>query len=136
MDIVDFFAEIFKLDYSMVNEYAAQGPLYQIFFLVLFPTIFLIFFIYIASNLAVHSHKGIRILVAVAIYAFIVLQGYYKWFVIISKFWIFGLIVLAFLWIILSRGREPSGGGGGGGAQGKTSGGGFMGYIRDFTGKE
>lgn len=119
MDFMDFFMDIFKLDYSIVSEYASQGVLYQLFYLVFFPTLFIIFFIYIISRYVMHSHRGLRILIAVAIYAFIILQGYYKWFVYLSKYWLFGIIFLGFIYIIFNRGQEPSSSGGGG-ARGKV----------------
>jgi len=142
MDLIDFFAEIFKLDYSIVNEYASQGPLYQLFYLVFFPTIFIIFFIYITSRFVIYSHKGLRILISAAIYAFIVLQGYYKWFVFLSKFWLFGIILLGLLYMILRRGQEPSpAGSGGGGGHGKSLGSGAFEKISNrltmkITGQE
>jgi hypothetical protein len=113
MDFMELFMEIFKLDYSIVNEYASQGVLYQLFYLVFFPTLFIIFFIYITSRYVIHSHKGLRIVIAVAIYAFIVLQGLYKWFVFLSKFWLFGIIFLGVIYMIFNRGKEapPAGSG-------------------------
>ena len=107
MDFIDLFAEIFKLDYSIINEYASQGPIYQLFYIVFFPTVFIIFFIYILSRLVIYSHKGIRIMISVAIYAFIVLQGYYRWFVYFSRFWLFGLLLIGILYMIITRGHEP-----------------------------
>jgi len=107
MDFIDLFAEIFKLDYSIINEYASQGPIYQLFYIVFFPTVFIIFFIYILSRLVIYSHKGIRVMISIAIYAFIVLQGYYKWFVYFSRFWLFGLLLIGILYMIITRGHEP-----------------------------
>jgi hypothetical protein len=119
-DVFQFLVDIFKINQNLVNEYASQGPLYQMFYLFVFPAIFIIIFIWILTNRIMGEHKGLRILLSVGVYAFIILQGYYSWFAMLSKFWFFGLLVLGFLYFISYRG----GGGKGKGAQGMTSEGG------------
>jgi hypothetical protein len=122
VDILEMLVEILKINQNYVAEYAAQGVLYQLFYLLFFPTIFIVIFVWILSHAIIGEHKGLRLLLAVGVYAFIVLQGLYNWFVMLSKFWLFGLMFLGFIYFISYRGGR--GGGGGGGAHGKTLGGG------------
>jgi len=119
-DVFQFLVDILKINQNLVNEYASQGALYQMFYLFIFPAIFIIIFIWILTNRIMGEHKGLRILLSVGVYAFIILQGYYSWFVMLSKYWFFALLILGFLYFISYRG----GGGRGKGAQGMTSDGG------------
>ncbi|MEE9323654.1 MAG: hypothetical protein V3U72_03840 [Candidatus Aenigmarchaeota archaeon] len=114
-DIFQWLVDILQISSQLVNEYAVQGPLYQIFYLFFFPTLFIIVFIYILTSRWMGEHKGLQILIAVAVYAFIIFQGMYNWFVFLSQYWIIGLIILGFIWLVF----RPRGGGG---AQGKTLG--------------
>jgi hypothetical protein len=110
-DIIDILVNILKIDPQLVSQYAPQGPMYQMFYLFIFPTLFIIVFVYVLSRRVMERHTGLRILIAVAIYIFIILQGYYNWFVYLSKFWLFGLIFLGFVYLIMGRGGErPEGG--------------------------
>jgi hypothetical protein len=111
-DIFQMLVDILKITPQQVSEYASQGPLYQMFYLFIFPTIFVVVFIYILSYRIMRFHHGLRVLLAAAVYAFIILQGYYNWFVMLSKFWFFGLIFLGFIFLMLGRGGGGEGGGG------------------------
>jgi hypothetical protein len=111
-DIFEMLVDILKINQNLVYEYSSQGALYQLFYLILFPTLFIVIFIWILSNKVMSQHKGLRLLLAVGVYAFIILQGYYSWFVMFSKYWLFGLIVLGFLYMISYRGGGIMGGGG------------------------
>jgi len=111
-DIFQMLVDILKITPQQVSEYASQGLLYQMFYLFIFPTIFVVVFIYILSYRIMRFHHGLRVLLAAAVYAFIILQGYYNWFVMLSKFWFFGLIFLGFIFLMLGRGGGGEGGGG------------------------
>jgi hypothetical protein len=87
------------------------------FYLVFFPIVFIIIFIYMLSNKLFGHHKGLRILIAVAVFAFIILQGWYYFFMNLGELWYIGLIILGFFWLILYGLR---GGIGGGGAQSRA----------------
>jgi len=115
-DIFQLLVDILKISPQLVNEYAVQGPLYQIFYLFFFPALFIIVFIFILSRIVMPEHKGLRLLIALAVYAFIILQGYYNFFVYISEFWLIILIILGFIWFIIGRR-------GGEGVRGKVLGG-------------
>jgi len=113
VDIFEMLVDILKINQNLVYEYSSQGPLYQIFYLLFFPTLFIIVFIYFLSNAVMKEHRGLKLLIAVGVFAFIILQGYYSFFATISKYWLFGLLVLGFLYIISGKIR-------GGGAKGMT----------------
>lgn len=134
-DVFQLLIEILRIDTQLVNQYAAQGPLYQIFYLLFFPTLFIIVLIWILSH-RVMEHKGLRLLIALAVYAFIILQGWYNFFVHISTFWLIGLIILGFLYMLFYRT-----GGGAGQPRAKTLGskgkaGGVLNFLEDVTGKK
>ncbi len=98
------------------NRFAYQ-PVEGLFYLVFFPIVFIIVFVYLLSNKLFSQHKGLRILLAMAVFALIILQGWYYMFMQLGKLWYFGLIILGFFWMILYGLR------GGIGAQGRTAGG-------------
>lgn len=108
-DIFQLLVDILKITPQQVSQYAAQGPLYQMFYLFVFPTVFIIVFIYILSYRAMRYHAGLRVVIAMVVYAFIILGGYYKWFVILSGYWLLGLILLGFLFLLIGRGGESGG---------------------------
>ena len=58
------------------QQYAYQ-PMEGIFYNIFFPIVFIIIFIYIISGTVGAFTRGIRILVAMAVLAFIIFQGYY-----------------------------------------------------------
>jgi len=103
------------------NRYAYQ-PIEGIFYLVFFPILFIIVFVYLLSNKLFAHQKGLRVLLAVAIFALIILQQWYFLFMQLGKMWYFGLIILGFFWLLLyglrggiggqarARGEEEGGG--------------------------
>ncbi len=135
-NVFDFLVDVFKITPQQVSEYASQGTIYQLFYLFVFPTIMIVIFVWILTHAIIGKHKGFRILLSIGVYAFIILQGYYSWFVTFSKYWLFGLLILGFLYFISYRGGR--GEGGGKGAQGlKSDGsGGVLGFLSNVTGKE
>lgn len=82
-------------------------PLTQLIWLVFFPLVFLVIFIYFLSGVII-THKGMRTLLAVAIYLFIIFSNWYYIVLIVSKFWYVSLIILGGLGIFV---HKMSGGG-------------------------
>ncbi|MCK5023335.1 MAG: hypothetical protein KAS04_04130 [Candidatus Aenigmarchaeota archaeon] len=119
VDMMQMFIDVLRISPNVLNEYSRMPVLEQVFYLLFFPILFLIIFIYILTSIWMSEHKGLRILVGVAVCAFIILQGMYEWFIILSKYWFFGLIALGAFWFI--TGKRNRGASGGGGAQGFTS---------------
>lgn len=110
IDLFQYLVEILQISPQLVNEYSAQGPIYSLFYLFFFPMVFIIILVYaIMSRFS--EHRGISILVGIAILAFIILQGWYNFFVYISRFWIILIVILgAFLAFFFHR--EKKGGSG------------------------
>ena len=130
--VMDFLIEILRISPQTVSQYSNVTPIEQMFYLIFFPTLFILIFIYILTTRWMSEHAGFRILVAVAVYAFIIFQGYYDWFVMASKFWLFMLVILGAVWFVF-RPKAPEGGGG---AKGKALGGGIMDDLkRRFKGE-
>jgi hypothetical protein len=109
------------------NRFAYQ-PIEGLFYLVFFPIVFIIVFVYLLSNKLFSEHKGLRILLAVAVFALIILQQWYYLFMQLGKLWYLGLIILGFFWLFLYglRGGKSSGN-----AQSRTGGiaGGLLGGL-------
>lgn len=133
-DILQLLIDIFRINPQMVNQYSTVSPLEQIFYLFFFPTLFIIVLIYILSSHFMSEHKGLSILIAVAVYAFIIFQGLYNWFVFLSPYWLFLLLILGGIWVFF----RPRGGGGARGmtAGEKGKGGKLLGFLEDVTGKK
>lgn len=133
-DMLQLLIDIFKISPQMVNQYSTVSPLEQIFYLFFFPTLFIIVFIYILTSRWMGEHKGLQILIAIAVYAFIIFQGLYNSFVFLSNYWLIGLMILGGIWFVF----RPRGGGGARGmaAGGKGKGGKFLGFLEDVTGKK
>jgi uncharacterized membrane protein len=108
-DILQLLIDILKITPQQVSQYATQGPLYQMFYLFVFPTVFIIVFIYILSYRAMKHHAGLRVIIAMVVYAFIILGGYYKWFVFLSGYWLLGLVLLGFLFLLIGKGGGEGG---------------------------
>ena len=122
---MDLVAQFFRISPQLVSKYAAQGQIYQIFYLVFFPTLFILLFIYILTSRGpIGLHRGFKILVSVAVYAFIILNGWYSYFVMMSEFWMFLLILMGVVYFFWARGGTKGGqlaqAGGGGQARGRS----------------
>lgn len=116
------------------QSYAFKPPMEGLFYLVVFPIVFIIVFIYLLAHKLFPTHRGLNILISVAFFAFIILQGLYQWFMMLGKIWYIALIILGFFWLALyglrggiggpggGQGRAFGMGGGGGGLTGRIMG--------------
>jgi len=81
MDIIETIIEILCQQGTVSQcQQAIQdypGVTQQMFFLVFFPSVFLILFVYILAKGVTSEHQKMKVLVAVAIYIFIIFQGWY-----------------------------------------------------------
>ncbi len=123
--VMDLVAQFFRISPQLVSKYAAQGQIYQIFYLVFFPTLFVLLFIYLlTSRGAIGLHRGFKVLISIAVYAFIILNGWYSYFIMLSEFWLFMLIILGGVYFFWARGGTKGGqlaqAGGGGQARGRS----------------
>src|SRR3989338_1556000 len=125
---------------------AYSDPVQQLLFFLLIPVVFLIIFITLVSSEAVPKlGKKFGTLIGIVIIVFIIVQGYYHYFLIISKLWIYVLVLLVGGWFILKyvfarRSKKENAGGGGQGEYSYGSGGHggkgsdlFGGYISGAT---
>ena len=131
VDIVSILVDVLKIQcHNLSNPSWCSAPAAEaMFYLVLFPTAFILLLIYIITNFIFKGEgngpKGLRLLISITIYAFIVMQGHYTLFVSLSNFWWILVITLIAVWALV---RHFAGGGGQngrgqGGAMGKIGGG-------------
>src|SRR3989338_6553734 len=82
---------------QFLNSYS--DPIQQLVFFLLFPIVFLVIFVTILSQEAVpRLGKKLGMLLTVAILIFIIIQGYYHYFLVISKLWMYFIVILLGLW--------------------------------------
>ena len=124
-DVVDTLVDILcqQGTVSNCNQFiGAYGDIpQQLLWLVFFPSVFLIIFvILIANGVASSLDKGVgkkySALLGIALYLFIIVQGWYHYFLNISKYWFIGIIILGGVLVLTKKmGAGHSGGGGRGG---------------------
>ena len=117
MAVIDIVIDILKINCSVAQCSGYANEFEALFFLLFFPTVFIILFVYIVSEAVVgrvtsgNTNRGLKIMIAVALFAYIVMAGYYTLFVSLSGLWWILLATLAGLWIVIHRFVKGSGGG-------------------------
>jgi len=127
IDIMNTLVEMLCPTYSaagacnnFINQPSHQvlGPLGPLLYFLFFPTVFLIIFIYIGTGVVLRGNvnkiRGMRVLLAVAFFVFIVLQGWYPMILWMGELWFFTLIIFFVLFFIVRMFTKGNGGGGGG----------------------
>ena len=119
-DVVQILIDVLKINCSVVQcNYA--NPMESLFYLVFFPSVFIILFVYmlvdfVIARAGITDSKLIRLLLSVSFYAFIVFQELYTLFVGLSKIWYLALIIIIGLWLVIriffGGKRDVSGGSG------------------------
>ncbi len=141
-DITEFLMEILCQQNTIgqcqqfVSEY--NEPVMQTIYFFFFPTVFVILFIHMLSKqVAENIDAKFRIMIAMAIFVFIVVQGWYHFLLILSRMWFISIIVLGGLWAFLNMGlKRGMGGGGSSGGQKSVFGraaGSVGGYLSNRT---
>jgi len=100
------------------NHSQVLPPIGPLFYFLLFPIVFTILFIYILSSTILHGGnltKGMRLLIGISVFIFIIISGWYPVMLVLSEFWFIMIIVLFGAWYFIGKHR----GGGGGGSGGK-----------------
>jgi hypothetical protein len=127
MALLDIIIDVLKINCSVVQCSGYASDIEALFYLLFFPSVFIILFVYIVTGAIINKiggkAGGLRILISVALYAFIIFEGYYNLFVSLSRLWWLLLATLAGLWLFI---RQIIHGGGGGAEGGK----GFPGFSR------
>ncbi len=101
---------------QFISQQAGFGLMGQLFYFLLFPTIFLLVFVYIISSSVLKGDAArVRMfnwLIAAGVFIFIVINGYYAIVINVAKFWFFALPLLGIIYFVLRHFRGGSGGGG------------------------
>ncbi|NIO23014.1 MAG: hypothetical protein GTN38_03240 [Candidatus Aenigmarchaeota archaeon] len=109
VDLFDMLVQILQISPTLVNEYATQGPIYQLFYLFFFPMVFIIILVWMIME-RFSRHRGLSILVGIAVLAFIILNGWYNFFAYLSRFWLIIVIILGAIWAFFSfKGKKEGG---------------------------
>lgn len=127
-DILQMIIEFLRINCQMVNCYY-PNPFEGIFYLILLPMVILIAFVYIIFWAVIKiPHTGIRLLIALVILVFIILQGWFNIFISFSWLWVILIIIMGIWWSIRRKGPGETvfGGRGGGGKMPAAAGGLFQ----------
>ena len=144
MTLLDIVISFLNIDCSVVQCSGYGSDIEALFYLLFFPTVFIILFVYVVVGAVLDKTGGkegvLRLLVSVTMYAFIIFEGYYNLFVSLSKLWWLLLATLVGVWIFI-RQFIQGGGNGGNSYSGFGGGRGFSGFISDkakrkITGEE
>ena len=86
----------------------------QTIYFAFFPTVFVILFIHVLSGaIAKNIGEKYKILIGISIFVFIVLQGWYHYLLLLSRFWFISIIVLGGFYAFMNMGIGRQDGGGG-----------------------
>jgi len=128
-DLMQMLIEFMRIDCGVVECYYTN-QIDAIFNLFFFPTVFILLVIYLLLNYILDEVRGgLRLLIAVALYAVVVLNGLMTLFIPLSKFWWIVLILVVGAWIFFTRLLFRDRGGGGHGALAGAAAGGVAGYM-------
>ncbi len=107
IDIIETLMEFLCQQNTLSNcQQFVQGyatSMEQLFYFFFFPLVFMLLFIYILSEAVTEKAKKFRVLLGVAIFIFIILQGWYHFFLWISKFWFYSIIILGGLYVFMHK---------------------------------
>lgn len=107
LNILQEIIRYLNIDCSVVNCYY-PNPIEGLFYLVFFPSIIIIIFVYILSDVAMKKitggeHKSIKLLIAISVFTYIILQGWFTVFVSITNAWFIITIVFLGVLVFISR---------------------------------
>lgn len=115
MAFSDIVIDILNINCSMVQCSGYANEIEALFYLLFFPTVFIILFIFIVTNaitkkvLDGSSAKALAILIAIALFAFIIFEGFYSLFASLSQLWWLLLATLVGLWIFVRKFLDDDG---------------------------
>jgi hypothetical protein len=101
---------------DFINSHSSVlPPIGPLFYFLLFPIVFTILFIYILSSTILHGGnltKGMRLLIGISVFIFIIISGWYPIMLVLSEFWFIMIIVLFGAWYFFRKhwGEKPGGG--------------------------
>jgi hypothetical protein len=134
-DLIQMLIEVLRIDCSVVNCYYTN-QIDAIFNLFFFPTVFILLIIYLLLNYILDEVRGgLRLLIAIALYAVIVINGLMTLFIPLSQFWWIVLLIVFGAWVFFTRLLFKEKKGGGGGLAGALAGGATGGVVGYMAGK-
>ena len=129
MAFLDVVIQVLNINCSVVQCSGYASEIEALFYVLFFPTVFIILFVYIVTGAIISKIGGaqgaFRILISVALYAFIIFEGFYSTFASLSRVWWLLLVTLVGLWLFIRQfihGGGNSGGSPMSGFKGKRSG--------------
>lgn len=133
-DILQMMIEFLRINCQLVNCYY-PNPFEGIFYLILLPMVILIAFVYIIFWAVIKiPHTGIRLLIALVVLIFIILQGWFNIFITLSWLWVILIIIMGIWWSIRRKGPgESFFGGRGGGGKMPAAAGGLLEKVKGVT---
>ena len=118
---------------DFINSHSSVlPPVGPLFYFLLFPLVFTILFIYILSSTILHGGnltKGMRLLIGISVFIFIIISGWYPIMLVLSEFWFIMVILLFGAWYFIGKHKGGGGGAPGGGGKGPMSALGFGGAM-------
>lgn len=137
--ILDILIQVLNIDCGVVQCYYAS-EIEAMFYIFFFPTIFIILFIYILTSFIFRGGgkvMGLKLMIAIGAYAFIVFEHLFTMFVSISRMWWLLTILLvglfAFIRFLFKGGEEGGAKGGLSGVGGKRKG--PIGFLHAIAGR-
>lgn len=98
---------------SFISSHSSTMPPFgQYIYFLFFPTVFLLLFLWIIFGAVIKGNKAIDLLGTIAVFVFIIIEGFYPIFLVLGELWIVFIFVLGFLYVITRRFRKDSGKGG------------------------
>ncbi len=94
------------------NHSQVMPPIGPLFYFLLFPLVFTILFIFILAGTILHGSKltlGLRLLIGISMFIFIIISGWYPIMLFLSEVWFILIILLFGAWYFLGSHRGSSG---------------------------
>ena len=123
-------------DFINAQSHQVMAPIGPLFYFLLFPSVFIILFIYFLSEFVISEHKGLRLLVGVTAFIFIIISGWYPLFLVLSEIWYIATIILVGFWIFLKRLKGGGKKGSGDFSLGNKASGGIIGEVNKRLNKK
>ncbi|GEM_PF-2998462 len=133
VDILQMMIEFLRINCQAVNCYY-PNPFEGIFYLILLPMVILIAFVYLIFWAVLKiPHTGIRILIALVVLVFIILQGWFNIFISLSWLWVILIIIMGIWWSIRRKGPGETVFSGSSGGKMPAAAGGLLQRVKGVT---
>ena len=130
MALLDIVIEVLKINCSVVQCSGYASEIEALFYLLFFPAVFIILLVYVVSGVILEKAGGkegaLRLLIGVTMVAFVIFQGWYTFFVSLSKIWWILVVGIVGLFVFIKK-MVHGGGGGSGFGTARRGGGGLFG---------